>query len=135
MGGIQIINAVSQCEAKARWAVAHVVTIAQVPCLVHQLLNRSDVRHQRIAIYGRGEAAELAYLSVKEFGLEPVAIFDADGGGTFIGMAVRPFDEQASVSYDLLIAATLASSGPVIEELLRRGVPRSKLLTLRQEQD
>src|SRR5690349_21437406 len=29
----------------------------------------------RIAIYGTGEAAELAYLCLKELGLEPVAVF------------------------------------------------------------
>ena len=33
---------------------------------------------KRVAIYGCGEAAELAYLSLKESGLEPVAIFDRD---------------------------------------------------------
>ena len=31
---------------------------------------------RRVAICGRGEAAELAYLSLKESGLEPVAVFD-----------------------------------------------------------
>src|SRR4029453_7623339 len=31
---------------------------------------------RHVAISGRGEAAELASLSLKEFGLEPVAIFD-----------------------------------------------------------
>src|SRR5262247_3419112 len=34
---------------------------------------------QRVAIFGRGEAAELAYLSLREFGLEPLAIFDVEG--------------------------------------------------------
>src|SRR5512140_1844315 len=40
---------------------------------------------RRVAIFGRGEAAELAYLSLKETGLEPVAIFDQDGGKDFLG--------------------------------------------------
>src|SRR6202008_1080579 len=40
------------------------------------------------AICRRGEAAELAYLSLKESGLEPVAIFDKDGGAQFLGMPV-----------------------------------------------
>src|SRR3954454_17246993 len=31
---------------------------------------------RRVAIFGSGEAAELSYLSLKEFGLEPLAIFD-----------------------------------------------------------
>lgn len=103
--------------------------------LVSVLAPLIEAGHRRIAIYGRGEAAELAYLSIKEFGLEPVAVFDRAGGGTFIGIPVLPIHEQGSVSYDLVIAATLARSGPVIEELLRDGVPRTKLLTLRQEED
>src|SRR5262245_48004915 len=43
----------------------------------------------RIAIYGTGEAAELAYLSLRELGLEPVAIYGEPGVGTFLGMTVK----------------------------------------------
>src|SRR4029450_9760368 len=43
---------------------------------------------KRVAIYGSGEAAELAYLSLKESGMEPVAIFDQDGGREFLGRPV-----------------------------------------------
>src|SRR3954470_12246569 len=64
----------------------------------------------RVAIYGRGEAAELAYLSLKESGLEPVAIFDLDGGHEFLGMPVRPVSEHLDVVYDLMIVATLDNS-------------------------
>src|SRR6187431_1134461 len=45
---------------------------------------------KRVAIYGRGEAAEIAYLSLRECGLEPVAIFDATDGEDFLGVPVRP---------------------------------------------
>src|SRR3954470_2509534 len=65
---------------------------------------------RRVAIYGRGEAAELAYLSLKEFGLDPVAVFDGDGGKEFLGMPVRPLREHAEVGYDLMIVATLERS-------------------------
>src|SRR3990170_3245228 len=40
--------------------------------------------HKRIAIYGTGEAAELTYLSLRELGLEPAAIFDGRGAGEFL---------------------------------------------------
>ena len=30
---------------------------------------------KRVAFYGAGEAAELAYLTLRELGLEPVAVF------------------------------------------------------------
>jgi hypothetical protein len=86
---------------------------------------------QRIAVFGTGEAAELAYLSLKQEGLEPVAIFALEGGGTFLGMPVRGLDECALVDFDRLIVATLDKPGPLVERLVRSGVPSEKLLTLR----
>src|SRR5437588_5142280 len=89
---------------------------------------------RRVAIYGRGEAAELAYLSLKEFGLDPVAIFDGDGGQEFLGMPVRPLREHTEVAYDLMIVATLERSGDrQLATLEGVGVPKGKLLPLRQE--
>ena len=86
---------------------------------------------QRIAVYGVGEAAELAYLSLKEQGLEPVAVFAAEGGGTFLGIPVRGLDECALVPFDRLIVATLDKPDALITQLARAGVPASKLLMLK----
>src|SRR5204863_3086024 len=47
---------------------------------LRQVLQECAAAGSRVAIFGRGEAAELAYLSLKECGLEPIAIFDLDGG-------------------------------------------------------
>ena len=88
---------------------------------------------RRVAIYGRGEAAELAYLSLKESGLEPVAVFDRENGRQFLGMPVRPIAEHAEVEFDLIIVATLESSGQQLADLLDVGVPRKKLFPLRQD--
>jgi DNA-binding Lrp family transcriptional regulator len=88
---------------------------------------------RRVAIYGRGEAAELAYLSLKEFGLEPVAIFDLDGDRTFLGMPVRPIHQHLSIEYDLMIVASLERSGQDLIDLLNDGVPVEKLFPLRQD--
>jgi DNA-binding Lrp family transcriptional regulator len=89
---------------------------------------------RRVAIFGRGEAAELAYLSLKEAGLEPVAIFDGEGGPEFLGMPVRPIREHADIEYDLIIVATLERSAQqLVAVLLDNGVPRDKLFPLRQE--
>ena len=89
---------------------------------------------QRVAICGRGEAAELAYLSLKESGLDPVAIFDTEGGGEFLGMAVRPLVEHAAVDYDLIIVATLDPTSTRLTELLNAGVPETKLYPLRRQE-
>ena len=88
---------------------------------------------KRVAIYGSGEAAELAYLSLKESGLEPVAIFDQDGGSVFLGMPVRPIAEHTEVEYDLMIVATLDRSGQPAVDLENVGVPHDKLFPLRKE--
>jgi DNA-binding MarR family transcriptional regulator len=89
--------------------------------------------NRRVAICGRGEAAELAYLSLKESGLEPVAIFDTVGGHDFLGIPVRPISDHDQVTYDLIIVATLESSGQQVAALIRDGVPQEKLFPLRQE--
>src|SRR6187455_3042240 len=76
---------------------------------------------KRVAIFGSGEAAELAYLSLKESGMEPVAIFDQDGGRVFLGMPVRPIAEHASIEYDLMIVATLDRGGQHCADLQNVG--------------
>jgi DNA-binding Lrp family transcriptional regulator len=86
----------------------------------------------RIALYKTGEAAELAYLSLRELGLEPIAVFDDQLGGEFLGLMVRDIREHWEVNYDMLIVASLDPSAPIVNELQQRGIPREKLLTLRQ---
>jgi predicted transcriptional regulator len=87
---------------------------------------------KRVAIYGRGEAAELAYLSLREAGLEPVAIFDETNGQEFLGIPVRPIAEYEQVAFDLMIIATLERSGAQLATLIKRGIPKDKLFPLRQ---
>lgn len=88
---------------------------------------------RRVAIFGRGEAAELSYLALKEFGLEPLAIFDVEGGHEFLGMPVLPISRHSEFAYDLMIVATLENSGQPVARLISDGVPKEKLFPLRQE--
>lgn len=88
---------------------------------------------KRVAICGSGEAAELAYLSLKESGLEPVAVFDREGQHKFLGMPVLPLGDHRTIEFDLIIVATLDRSGRQLQELLDAGVPSEKLFPLRQE--
>ena len=91
----------------------------------------AEAGHRRIAIYGTGEAAELAYLSVKEAGLELAAIFDDQGGQMFLGMPVQDIREQHLVPYDLLVIAALDRPEAAVNQLVQQGVPLEKLQTLR----
>ena len=91
---------------------------------------RQDGVH-RIAVFGTGEAAELAYLSLKEQGLEPVAFFAFEGGGKFLGMPILGLDEWAVVVFDRLIVATLDTPDALVQQLIGAGIPSEKLLTLK----
>lgn len=87
---------------------------------------------KRIVLYGTGDAAELAYLTLREFGLEPVAVFATRGGGDFLGYRVRPAAELAEEEIDRVIVATFDRPEPVVAELTALGVPAAKLVTLRR---
>jgi DNA-binding MarR family transcriptional regulator len=86
---------------------------------------------KRIALYGTGEAAELAYLTLKELGLEPMGIFTLEGGGHFLGFPVRAVAELLDEEVDRIIVATFERPEPHVVELRRLGLPREKLLPLR----
>jgi predicted transcriptional regulator len=97
------------------------------------VLQDCGTADRRVAIYGCGEAAELAYLSLKECGLELVAVFDAEAGEDFLGIHVRPIRCHADVDFDFMIVATLVPSEDLVTSLVAQGIERDKLLPLRQE--
>jgi len=85
---------------------------------------------QRIALYGTGEAAELAYLTLREMRIEPTLVLDERAGGEFLGIPVHDVKAVAPEEYDALVVAALDPSEGVLVELARRGVPPSKLIPL-----
>ena len=87
---------------------------------------------KRLALYGTGEAAELAYLTLKELGLEPVGIFSREAGGHFLGFPVRAVTELSSEEFDGVILATFERPEQQVGELSRLGLPKEKILTLRR---
>jgi predicted transcriptional regulator len=97
---------------------------------LHAVLRERAAEGQRLAIYGKGEAAELAYLSLKELGIEPVAVFD-QSEGTFLGMPVRDIREHATVPWDYVIVASLDPSSRAAEEAIAAGIAAERLVLLR----
>ena len=90
---------------------------------------------KRFALCGVGEAAELAYLTLREFELEPVGVFDRAAGATFLGFPVRPLEELSGEDVDGVIVATFDRPERRVAELGRLGVPLGKCLTLRRLTD
>jgi DNA-binding MarR family transcriptional regulator len=88
---------------------------------------------RRVAIYDTGEAAELAFLTLQELGLEVTAVFGQDGRrGTFVGLPVRPLADLTASEQDVVIVASFARPDGLIATLTARGLPRDRIVTLRQ---
>lgn len=87
---------------------------------------------RRIALYGTGEAAELAYLSLRELGLEPLGVFAREAGGEFLGLPVRPFADLPREDIDAVIVATFERPEPALAELAAVGMARDRIVTLRE---
>jgi len=87
---------------------------------------------KRVALYGPGEAAELAYLTLKELGLEPIGVFGPDPGGHFLGLPVRPVAELAHEECDRIVLATFERPGELAADLTALGLPVEKFVTLRR---
>jgi hypothetical protein len=87
---------------------------------------------KRVVLYGTGEAAELAYITLKELNLEPIGVFAREGGGDFLGFTVRGLSEILNEQVDGIIIATFDQPERYLAELMGLGIPQHKLLTLRR---
>src|SRR5438128_4079198 len=87
---------------------------------------------KRVVLYGVGEAAELAYVTLKELGLEPIGVFAREAGGEFLGLPVRAVRDLPEEQIDGVVIATLDRPEPYLAELTRLGISQEKLLTLRR---
>jgi DNA-binding MarR family transcriptional regulator len=85
----------------------------------------------RVAIYGTGEAAELAYLCLREFGMEPAAVFDDQETRPFFNIPVQAIRRHAGVAFDAVIVARLAESGDLVVRLEQLGISRDRIVLLR----
>ena len=92
----------------------------------------ADGGAKRVALYGTGEAAEVAYLTLKEMGIEPVGVFAQSATGQFLGFAVRPLSELGTEEFDVVVIATFERPEQPLAELGQLGLARDRIVTLRQ---
>jgi DNA-binding MarR family transcriptional regulator len=124
---------------KTRLAYAHITYSLQLyrrarELLRHELSLLNGNGLKRLALYGTGEAAELAYLTLRELGLEPLGVFSSrePADGRFLGFTVRNIVELATDEVDGVIVATFEPPEPYLAELRRLGFALGQLLTLRR---
>lgn len=87
---------------------------------------------KRVGLVGTGEAAELAYLTLRELGLEPYGVFSRTPAGPFLGLPVRALGDLTDHEFDVLVLATFDRPDGEIATLVELGVPREKILPLRR---
>jgi DNA-binding MarR family transcriptional regulator len=87
---------------------------------------------KRVALFGTGEAAEVAYLTLRELGLEPIGVFAREPGGHFLGFPVLALADLVEADADAVIVATFDRPEPVLVELTAAGLSRDRIVTLRE---
>lgn len=100
---------------------------------LRQGLNQRFARDARVAIYGTGEAAELAFLLLREINVDPVAVFDGTSDQLFLGLPVRDIREHHTVEFDILIIALLDRTHSIVSAVHAAGVPPENLILLCDE--
>lgn len=118
----------SMCNALARYREAR-------EALREALRPLAETGHKRIAFYGTGEAAEVAYVCLKETGLELSMVFDTREGEQFLGLPVRGLRELSPEGVDRIVVTYFASQEATeakVGELLRMGVSREQIVTLQR---
>ena len=88
--------------------------------MLFQSLAAAGVR--RVSFCGVDEVAEIAYLSLRETGIELVAVMD-DGmtGEPFFGMTVVSLEDGISAGADRIVISSFKRGETLREELLRLG--------------
>lgn len=86
---------------------------------------------KRIAIYGTGELAELAYLSLGETDLTLVGFVDGvQGKSTFLSYPVWPIEAISDWNCDGVMIGELDGMNEIYEQLTRAGIPAENILSL-----
>jgi DNA-binding Lrp family transcriptional regulator len=94
------------------------------------LTELSHAGAKRIVVYGTGELAELAYLTLREMDLTLVGFVDGAQGQTFLSYPLWPVEAMSGWAYDAVLIADLADMKKIHTRLIRAGVPKDKIVTL-----
>ena len=88
---------------------------------LYQGLEKQGV--SRVAFYGAGDLAEIAYLSLQETNIELVAIVDDQKiGKRFMRLAVADPDRLGSFSFDRIVITSINSTELILQRLTALGI-------------
>ena len=84
---------------------------------------------KRVVFCGSDEVAEIAYITLQEFGIELVAVVDTEmENNSFLGQNIRPIGNLKNINYDRVIVTSFLKEEILYSELLKAGVSPKKIL-------
>ena len=103
--------------------------------LQETLRQVADTGGQRVVLFGTGEVAEVAYLTLKELGLTLVGVVDDQASSaTFLGVPVLRSEALTRLSFDCGIMTTLrGGSSSLQSRMIRTAMPNSRLIVIEQQ--
>lgn len=93
------------------------------------LAARAKAGAKRVVVYGTGELAEMAYISLREMDLTLVGFVDGTKG-TFLSYPLWPIEELSKWEFDFVLIADLEEGKKLQSRISKAGVPREKIATL-----
>ena len=85
-----------------------------------------------VVFCGTDEVAEIAYITLQEFGIKLVAVVDSKSESkSFLGQKIRPIEHLKTIEYDRVIITSFLKQEELYSEILKIGVPPDKILLKR----
>jgi len=107
----------------------------EVRGLLQDVLSRlSTSGSKRVVIYGTGELAEMAFLCLLETDLKLVAFVDGTARDRFLSCSLRPTESLPELEFDAVLIATLDGLAEIQAKIIRLGIPKEKIVTLRPQE-
>lgn len=101
--------------------------------LREQFAALAEAGKKRVVFVGVGEAAELADLTLRELGLDLVAVADDRAAGTrFLGRDVVALAALRDLDFDQAVVTSFEKPEALVERLAALGIPPEKIFTIRR---
>lgn len=83
-----------------------------------------------VILFGTDESAELAFLTLRELGVNVTGVFGEDGTArTFLGLPVHPLGELTPGGAELVIVASFTPAPGVVARLRAQGLSAAQIVT------
>jgi len=83
---------------------------------------------KKIAFYGTGDLAEIAYVSLQGLDISLVAVLDRDKDGEkFFGQTIRAVSDLPDTEFDKILLTVSKEADHVVSELVDQGIPSEKI--------